>query len=165
MGVFAVLVLVLAGAFAVGCGGSDDGATQEQLDAAKEEGAKEARQQAKLQQLQDQVKELQNQAQNQNSSGSNSGGSSGSSTGGSGTSSSTTGTGPVSSCTDGVQVGSNTSCAFAMNVAGEYGSNPGATSIRAYSPVTGEYYVLACGPWTGGGTVCVGGNGASVYLP
>ena len=51
-----------------------------------------------------------------------------------------------------------------MNVAGEYGSNPGASSISAYSPVTGQMYTLSCSP-SGSGTVCSGGNGASVFIP
>lgn len=157
-GFLAVILLVSFGAFAVGCGGGDDGATQEQLDAARAEGAKEARDQAKLNQLQKQVKQLQKKSGNGNSGqggSSQNSGSSGSSTGSSG---------PVSSCADGVRVGPNTSCSFAMNVAGEYGSNPGASNITAYSPVTGEYYSMNCGPWSGG-TVCSGGNGAAVYLP
>ena len=60
--------------------------------------------------------------------------------------------------------GPNTTCAFAMNVAGEYGSNPGATTISAYSPVTGENYTMTCSAYSAG-HVCTGGNGASVYLP
>lgn len=152
-GVTTVLVLCLVGLFAYGCGG-DNGATQEQLDKAREAGAKEATEQAKMDQLQKQVRQLQKKSKQ------SSGGSkqvvAGSST--------SYGTGPVSSCSGGVQVGPNTSCEFAMNVAGEYGSNPGASSIGAYSPVTGKYYTMSCGPW-GSGSVCVGGNNASVYLP
>jgi hypothetical protein len=165
-GVSAVLVLVCLGLFAYGCGGDDDGATQEQLDAAKAEGAKEARDQAKLNQLQNQVKQLQKKTNN-NGSGKNSNGGNGGNGGqgdgyyGGGSSSG----GPVASCGGGVQVGPNTTCAFAMNVAGEKGSNPGASTISAYSPVTGDYYTMTCSRWSGGGTVCTGGNGASVYLP
>lgn len=160
-GVFAIFVLLFIGLFAAGCGG-DDGATQEQLDAAKAQGAKEAREQAKLDRLQNQVKQLQNQTKKRNGgrpqkNGGNAGQGDGYYESGSG--------GPVSTCATGVQVGANTSCAFAMNVAGEYGSNPGASSISAYSPVTGEYYTMSCGSWGGGGTVCTGGNGAAVYLP
>lgn len=159
-GVSAVLVLLCLGLLAYGCG-SDDGATQEQLDAAKAEGAKEAREQAKLDQLQNQVQKLQKQASQGTSQKNSSQKQSGQGDGYDGDGSSG---GPVSTCATGVQVGPNTSCAFAMNVAGEYGSNPGASTISAYSPVTGEYYTLSCGPWSGG-TVCAGGNGAAVYLP
>lgn len=158
-GVTAFLVLLCLGLFAYGCGGDDGGATQEQLDAAKAEGAKEAREQAKLDQLQKQVKELQNQANGNGNSGKNDGNQNQSDVASSDSS------GPVSTCATGVQVGPNTSCSFAMNVAGEYGSNPGASQISAYSPVTGEYYTMSCGAFGGGGTVCTGGNGAAVYLP
>ena len=159
-GVSAVLALLVLGLFAYGCGG-DDGATQEQLDAAKAEGAKEARQQARLNQLQGQVKQLQKQSKQ--SSNGNSG-----KTGGQGDGyyqDAGSDGGPVSTCATGVQVGPNTSCSFAMNVAGEYGSNPGATTITALSPVTGTQYTLSCSPWSGGGHVCTGGNNASIYLP
>lgn len=160
-GVSALLVLLCLGLFAYGCGGGDDGATQEQLDKAKAEGAKEAREQAKLDQLQDQIKQLQKKADN--GSGGKSNNNAGQGDGYYENGSSSAG-GPVSSCATGVEVGPNTSCAFAMNVAGEYGSNPGASTINAYSPVTGDYYTMSCGPWNGG-TVCTGGNGASVYMP
>ncbi|MBN8869000.1 MAG: hypothetical protein J0H66_03860 [Solirubrobacterales bacterium] len=161
-GVSAVLVLLCLGLFAYGCGGDDDGATQEQLDKAKAEGAKEAREQAKLDQLQNQIKQLQKKTNNGSRKNSRSNGNSGRGDGyyENGSSSG----GPVSSCATGVEVGPNTSCAFAMNVAGEYGSNPGASTIHAYSPVTGDYYTMSCGPWNGG-TVCTGGNGAAVYMP
>ncbi len=62
-GVSVVLVSCLLGLLAAGCGG-DEGVTQDQLDAARQEGAKEARDQAKLDQLQNQVKQLQRQANN-----------------------------------------------------------------------------------------------------
>ena len=159
-GVSAVLVLICFGLFAYGCGG-DDGATQDQLDAAREQGAKEARDQAKLDQLQNQVKQLQKQS-SQGSANDSQGNSNSNQTGSDGTSG---GSGPVASCGDGVQVGPNTSCSFAMNVAGEKGSNPDATTISAYSPVTGQNYTMTCAPWSGGGTLCSGGNGALVYLP
>ncbi|MBN8866417.1 MAG: hypothetical protein J0H98_02585 [Solirubrobacterales bacterium] len=156
-GVLAVLAVLCLGLFAYGCGG-DDGASQDELDAARAEGAKEARDQAKLNQLQRQI----NQLQKQKSRGSDQNVGTQSQSSGSGSSSAA---GPVSSCGDGVQVGPNTSCSFAMNVAGEKGSNPGASTITAYSPVTGQQYTMSCGSWSGGGTVCSGGNGATVYLP
>lgn len=158
-GVSAVLVLLCLGLFAYGCG--DDGATQDQLDAAREEGIKEAEAQGQLKQLQNQVKQLRKQSK-QNAGGGQDAGGSQVQPAGSGTPASG---GPVSSCADGVRVGPSTSCSFAMNVAGEKGSNPDAGTISAYSPVTGENYTMTCGPWSGGGTVCTGGNGASVYLP
>ncbi len=161
-GVLVAVVLCLFGAFVVGCGG-DDGPSQEQLEQAREEGAKEAREQAKIDQLQKELKRLKQQAKmNSGKSGGNSGQSNEGR--GDGYYENSAG-GPVSSCSGNVRVGPNTSCDFAMNVAGEYGSNPGASTINAFSPATGEHYTLSCGPWSGGGTVCAGGNGAAVYLP
>lgn len=157
-GVSTVFVLLCLGLFAHGCGGNDE-VTQEDVDDAIQR--VQAKQQ--LRELQRQVKQLQKQA------GKGTGTSSGSGAGqGDGyyeDGSASGAAGPVSTCAAGVQVGPNTSCAFAMNVAGEYGSNPGSTSIGAYSPVTGEQYTLSCGPWDGGGTVCTGGKGSAVYLP
>src|SRR5699024_6724032 len=108
---------------------------------------------------QKQIRQLQKKNRQGNEQSGNSGGASSANT-----QTGSYGSGPVSTCGTGVQVGPNTSCSFAMNVAGEYGSNPGASSIGAYSPVTGKFYTMSCSPW-GSGTVCVGGNNASVYLP
>lgn len=146
-------------AFSVaGCGG-DDGASEDQLQQAREDGAKEAKAQMKLDQLQKQVNQLSKKSKK--SSKKNSGSSSSSSSTPPAPSSSGSG---YTACGGGVQAGSSTSCEFAMNVAGEYGSNPGASSISAYSPVTGEMYTMSCS-YSGGGTVCSGGNGASVFIP
>lgn len=153
-----MLVLCLLGAFAYGCGG-DDGASQEQIREAQRSAAKKARQQLRLKQLEKEVNRLKNRSEKRS-------GSSGQGNAGRGDGYyENSGGGPISSCADGVRVGANTSCSFAMNVAGEYGSNPGASTINAYSPATGDFYTLNCGPWSGGGTVCTGGNGAAVYLP
>lgn len=156
-GVSALLVLFCLAGFAYGCG--SDEPSQDQLDQAREEGKQEAREEVEMKKLQQQVKQLQKRTKR----GSGNSGSNNSGRGDGYTGSSAPG--PVSTCATGVQVGPNTSCSFAMNVAGEYGSNPGAYSISAYSPVTGQYYTMSCGPWNGGGTVCTGGNNASVYLP
>ena len=72
--------------------------------------------------------------------------------------------GPQTECVDYVFAGATTSCPFAINVAGEYNSNPGASKIQAYSPATGLSYSLSCSPYSGGGTVCVTNTGASVYI-
>ena len=164
------LSVVTAAALA-GC----SGASQEELDQARAAGASEAASQAaeqqRTQELQDQVKALKEQAQQnkvearqaerrairaerqaakrQNNDG-------GSSSSGSGT---------ATACGDGIYAGASTSCAFAMNVVGEYGSNPGASTIRAYSPVTDQFYTLSCGTAANGGHVCTGGNNAAVYFP
>jgi len=149
-------VLLLMGLAAAGCGGSDNGATREQLDRAREEGAKEARDQAKVDRLQRQVNQL--RREQKNSTGGNSGN-------GSSSSSRVPAVNPAKTCGDGIGASSATSCDFAFNVAGEYGSNPGASSIRAYSPVTGSYYAMTCVPMNGWSAVCTGGNGAAVFIP
>ena len=150
-GVTATLPMLLA-VFVIGCGGSD-GVSQEELDQARQEGAQQAKEQARMDALEAKLKQL--SKQNKNASGgtnTNDGSASGGSPSG------------MTACADGVSAGPNTTCAFAMNVAGEYGSNPGATTISAYSPVTGENYTMTCSAYSAG-HVCTGGNGASVYLP
>lgn len=155
-GVVVVLSMLSLCAFTAGCGG-DDGATEDQLQQAREDGAKEAKAQAKLNSLERQVKQLRKKGNKQaKASSSSSSAAPAASTSSSG--------GGQTACGGGVTAGANTSCAFAMNVAGEYGSNPGASSIMAYSPVTGQLYEMKCSP-SGGGTVCAGGNNASVYIP
>jgi septal ring factor EnvC (AmiA/AmiB activator) len=66
-------------------------------------------------------------------------------------------------CGGNLSVGSNTTCSFAYNVRAEYLSAGGRyAQIDAYSPVTGQYYVMTCTP--GVPTVCRGGNNAVVYI-
>ncbi len=151
-GVTATLTMLLA-VFVIGCGGGSDGASQEELDQARREGAQQAKEQARMDALEAKLKQLSKQNMNA-SGGTNTNG--GSNSGGSPSG--------LTACADGVSAGPNTTCAFAMNVAGEYGSNPGATTISAYSPVTGENYTMTCSAYSAG-HICTGGNGASVYLP
>ena len=157
-GVVVALSVLSLCAFTAGCGG-DDGASEDQLQQAREDGAKEAKAQMKLDQLQKQVNQLSKKSKKSSKSSGSSGNSSSVAPTSSGSS-----TSGYTSCGGGVSAGSSTSCEFAMNVAGEYGSNPGASSINAYSPVTGQMYTMSCSP-SGGGTVCSGGNGASVFIP
>lgn len=153
--IVAALVCLLA---LSACGG---GTSDEELEKARAEGAQEAKEQAKIEQLEKEVQKLQRQNERQGGNRGNSGRSRNANQPSGGGRS---GGGPTTVCQDNVSVGPNTSCAFAMNVAGEYGSNPGASTIRAYSPVTERFYVMNCSPWSGGGTVCTGGNGAAVYI-
>lgn len=169
-----VVRAVLAGTCSVllvaGC---TRGASTEELEAAKQEALQQAQEEQRLKELEERLDRLREEseknkaaakkaqrraaeaerkaAQNNNNNGGGGGG------GGL--------SGPVTACGDGVYAGANTSCAFAMNVAGEYGSNYGASTITAYSPVTGQTYTMSCYGWSGGGHVCTGGNNASVYLP
>jgi hypothetical protein len=69
------------------------------------------------------------------------------------------------SCGGDLSVGPNTSCSFAQNVEQGYGqSGGGDQDVTAFSPATGQTYVIRC---TGGSPhVCSGGttNGASIYF-
>ena len=63
---------------------------------------------------------------------------------------------------DGLTVGPNTTCAFAVNVrAAYYRHGPG--TVCAYSPVTRQTYLMSCS--RGAIVTCTGGNNASVYFP
>ena len=169
------LALLIVGFTLIVTGCSSSPSTDE-LAQAREQGAKEAQdkaaQEAREQKLQDKIESLKEQsaedkvaarkarrqaAAAERRANSNSGGGGGTTTGG--------GSGPVTACGGGVYAGANTSCSFAMNVSGEYGSNYGTSSLTAYSPATGLTYTMSCGTWSGGGHVCTGGNNASVYMP
>jgi len=156
---FRLLWPALAALFAslvlAGCGG-DNGASQDELDRARAEGAKEARDQARVDQLQRQVKQLQKQQKR-------SGGPSVTANGAS--SAPAPSMSPAKTCSGGIGASSATSCDFAFNVAGEYGSNPGASRINAYSPVTGQNYTMSCVSMDGWTAVCTGGSGAAVFIP
>lgn len=148
--------MLCLGGLAIGCGGND-GASQEELDRAREEGAKAEKEKATMDDLQRQVKRLQRQQERQPSPDS----------GGSVSPAPTTAptTSPAKYCADGIGASSATSCDFAMNVTGEYGSNPGTSSLEAYSPATGQYYMMSCVGMSGWAAVCTGGNNAAVYIP
>ncbi|HEX8648020.1 MAG TPA: hypothetical protein VF715_14090 [Thermoleophilaceae bacterium] len=133
-----------------GCGG-DDGPSEEELREAREQGEKEGRDREKLRDLERRLREREKEDRG--------GGSSPPSSGGSPSAPRRT------SCGGGLEVGPNTSCAFARNVRDEYNSSGGSGSmtITAHSPATGKVYTMSC---TGGSPhVCTGGNNASVYFP
>ena len=166
---FAVSLGLSAALLLTGC----IGASQEDLDRAREAGASEAASKAaelqRTQELEDEVERLKQESQQNEAearraerrairaerraaNNQDSGGNTGTTT-------------SATACGDGIYAGANTSCAFAMNVVGEYGSNPGASTINAYSPVTGQFYTMSCGTAANGGHVCTGGNNAAVYFP
>jgi hypothetical protein len=134
-----------------GCG-SDDGASAEELRQARKDAASAARQDERIKQLERRLR------QRERDSGRNSG-TGESQQGPPATAAPSTG----ASCGNNVSVGPNTSCPFALNVRAAYEQSGGASTIRAYSPVTGVTYTMSC---TGGSPhVCRGGNDASVYFP
>jgi len=156
----ALLTLILVTGSAVGltaCGGSDNGASQQEIDQAKREAAAQQKLKDKQAQLEKELHDLKKQT-NKNS------GSSGSkSNGGSSSSGSSTSTTSGASCGAGVTAGANTSCAFALNVAQAYfDAGGGSPTVSVYSPVTTQNYTMNC--TAGAPTVCRGGNNAVVYI-
>jgi hypothetical protein len=131
------------------CGSS--GASQDEIDQARTEGAKEAQQQAKIEQIEHQLKSLKHGH--------------GAPPNRSNTPGSPTPAGGGTSCGGSLSVGPNTTCAFAENVEYEYlaeiGSGTG--TVTVYSPVTEKLYSMYC--TAGEPHECTGGNGASVYFP
>jgi hypothetical protein len=141
---FAVLALALAS-----CG--DSGATQEELDRAREQGIEKAREQGKIESIEKQLEALRKKEGSSGaplSSGEASVPSSGS-----------------TSCGGGLSVGPNTTCGFAANVEADYLSQIGSGSgvVSSYSPTTERYHSMYCS--AGSPHICTGGNDASVYFP
>lgn len=130
------------------CGSS--GASQDELNEARTEGAKEAQQQAKIEKIEGQLKALKhghgapNQSNNSGSSAPTGGG---------------------GNCGGNLSVDSNTTCPFAENVEYQYYAEIGSGSgtVSAYSPVTEKLYSMYC--TAGEPHECTGGNNATVYFP
>lgn len=73
------------------------------------------------------------------------------------------GGGGGSSCGGGISVNSVTTCTFAHTVVADWRSSGGGNaSFWSYSPVTGKNYWMSCSAGTT--TVCRGGNNAVVYI-
>ncbi|HSS04327.1 MAG TPA: hypothetical protein VLK89_03940 [Solirubrobacterales bacterium] len=151
--IFGLALTLIAFSLALGaCGGS--GASQDEIDQARKEGATQTKQQLKIKQIEDELHSLKhghavNQTQAQAPSGTSSVGTSGGS----------------SSCGGTLSVGPNTTCGFAANVEADYYSEVGSGSgtVYSYSPTTGRYYTMYCS--AGAPHTCTGGNNASVYFP
>lgn len=151
---FAVLAMAIAVLGFAACGSS--GASQEELNQAKQEGAAHARETARIKQIQREIRSLRRHGGTNNGNVVPAGPSSG------GTTNSTTGT---TSCGGELSVGSATTCPFAENVRTAYAEELGSGSgiVYAYSPVTEKLYEMQC--TAGTPHVCTGGNNASVYFP
>ena len=65
----------------------------------------------------------------------------------------------------GISVNADTSCPFAENVESAWESSGGASSVSAYSPVTGLAYAMSCTASGTGYEVCTGGDNAYVEFP
>lgn len=143
----AVLSLALAA-----CG--DSGASQEEIEAARQQGAAKAKQQAKISQIQKELKEL------KKGKGGTAAAAAGSSPAPEGSSSSGSG-----NCGGSLSANANTTCGFAANVQQAYFEEIGSGSgtVVAYSPTTGQSYSMYC--TAGSPHECSGGNDAAVYFP
>lgn len=154
--IFGALALFATLALSLAACGSDSGASQEELDRARQEGVAKAHQQAKITDIEKELKSLKKKKK----SGGSSQGSPPPAPGGSSPAS-----GGSTSCGGGLSVGPNTTCGFAANVQSDYYSEigSGSGSVYSYSPTTGKYYSMYCSAGTP--HVCTGGNNASVYFP
>ncbi len=143
---FAAFTLLLSA-----CG--DSGASQEELDRARNEGAAKAQQEEKIDDIEKQLKSLKKNGRASQGSPPPSSESGSVASGGS------------TSCGGSLSVGPNTTCGFAANVEADYYSEIGSGSgtVYSYSPTTGRYYTMYCSAGTP--HVCTGGNDASVYFP
>jgi len=134
-----------------GCG--DSGASQDEIEAARKQGAAKARQQEKIHQIEKELKNLKN-------------GKSGSGGGVNPAPEGTPATPPSpGNCGRSLSVNEVTTCGFAENVQGAYYEEvgSGAGTVYAYSPATGQSYSMYC--TAGSPHVCTGGNDAAVYFP
>jgi hypothetical protein len=150
---FVVGSLVALSLTAIGCG--DSGASQEELEAARKQGAAKARQQAKIHQIQKELKELKK-----------GGGSAEDKAPTSGTSPAPENTSSGSgNCGGSLSANENTTCGFAENVEAAYYAEIGSGSgtVVAWSPTTEQYYSMYC--TAGSPHECTGGNNAAVYFP
>lgn len=153
------LLIVLLGMIALGMslgGCGDSGASQDEIEAARKQGAAKAQQQANIRQIKKELQELKKGKSVKGAVPGTAGTSpapEGSSSGGSG------------SCGGSLSANSVTTCGFAANVQQAYfeeiGSGPG--TVYAYSPTTGQTYSMYCS--SGSPHECTGGNDAAVYFP
>jgi hypothetical protein len=157
LGVLSLLLVAAAslGLLLSGCG--DSSSDQDEIEAARQQGAAKARQQAKIRQIQKELKELKK--------------------GGSGGSAAPVVPGRPSSapensaanssgnCGGSLAANENTTCGFAANVEQAYFEEIGSGSgtVIAYSPTTGQTYSMYC--TAGSPHECTGGNSAAVYFP
>lgn len=153
--VFSMGILIALSLVGIGCG--DSGASQEELEAARKQGAAKARQQAKISQIQKELKELRKGGDSAEKASAAASGSPAPEGGGS-----TTGSG---NCGGALSANEVTTCGFAENVEDAYYAEigSGAGTVYAYSPTTGETYSMYC--TAGSPHECTGGNDAEVYFP
>jgi hypothetical protein len=146
--------LILLSLAWTGCG--DSGASEEELDAARKEGAAKARQEYKIRQIQKELKALRKRD----------GGSRRTSVPGAGTAPAPEGgTSGSGNCGGSLSANEVTTCGFAEAVEDAYYAEigSGAGTVVAYSPATEQSYSMYC--TAGSPHECTGGNGAAVFFP
>lgn len=152
--VLAAVCLSILGLTMAGCG--DSGASSEELEAARKEGAVKAHQAERIREIQKELKALRKNG----GSGKAATAAAGSPAPEGGSSSSGSG-----NCGGALSANSVTTCGFAENVEEAYYAEIGSGSgtVIAYSPTTGTTYSMYC--TAGSPHECTGGNDAAVYFP
>ncbi|HEU4739941.1 MAG TPA: hypothetical protein VFS54_12800 [Solirubrobacterales bacterium] len=147
--------LAILGFALAGCG--DSGASSEELEAARKEGAVKAHQAERIREIQKELKALR---KNGGSGKAASAAAAGAPAPEGGSSSSGSG-----NCGGSLSANSVTTCGFAENVEEAYYAEIGSGSgtVYAYSPTTGQGYSMYC--TAGSPHECTGGNDAAVYFP
>lgn len=153
------LLIVLLGAVSLGVsvgGCGDSGASQDEIEAARKQGAAKAQQQANIRQIQKELQELKKGKSVKEAVP----GTANTSSAAAGSSSSNSG-----NCSGSLSTNSVTTCGFAANVQQAYFEEIGSGSgtVYAYSPTTGQTYSMYCS--SGSPHECTGGNDAAVYFP
>lgn len=153
MPIAALLALVGVSLTLSACG--DSGADQDEIEAARQQGAAKARQQAKISEIQKELKELKK--------GRTAGGAAAAAAGAAPAPEGTAGA--SGNCGGSLSANENTTCGFAENVEQAYYEEIGSGSgtVYAYSTTTGQSYSMYC--TAGSPHSCTGGNNAAVYFP
>jgi hypothetical protein len=149
--VLAALALAILGFALAGCG--DSGASSDELEAARKEGAVKAHQAERIREIQKELKALRKN------------GGSGKAAAGAPAPEGSPGSSGSGNCGGSLSANSVTTCGFAENVEDAYYAEIGSGSgtVYAYSPTTGQGYSMYC--TAGSPHECTGGNDAAVYFP
>lgn len=151
--VLTAVALAILGFALAGCG--DSGASSEELEAARKEGAVKAHQAERIRQIQKELKALRK----------NGGGSGKAAAAGSPAPEGSPSSSGSGNCGGSLSANSVTTCGFAENVEDAYYAEIGSGSgtVIAHSPTTGQTYSMYC--TAGSPHECTGGNDAAVYFP
>jgi hypothetical protein len=151
----AAMALTILGLALAGCG--DSGASNEELEAARKEGAVKAHQAERIRQIQKELKALRK--------GGGAGKAAATAAAGSPAPEGGSSADVSGNCGGSLSANENTTCGFAANVMQAYFEEigSGAGTVIAYSPTTGQTYSMYC--TAGSPHECTGGNDAAVYFP